>query len=246
MGHDANSQASRTGDPFLSGDLEADQLMLDYPVTRGLLFPDMVGPVLLMRRKVYPGDIEDWYYAGSAHPNTGTIVNANGVTHNASSGYEYTALRAFGNGFVGRIREPIRVDFDGAGAIITPALPTWPRDLRVAPAAGGTFNIYWLYVPWGESNPPADFQVFEGTTPATIDYGTPLGTITHDGSQEQYTFTTGAYTDGTKHSFAVRARNSGGVAELNEFASDVLAAEDSTPAAATIASAAVRSQGGRI
>lgn len=240
----AFTQGWLTGDPFLSGDLGADQLGLMYPALRGVQQPDLAGPVVLYRRKIYPGDVEDWYIAGLAGPGASTIQNGDGITHAVSAGYQYAAARMFGNGFQGELSPPVQVNFDGAGDIISPALPVWPRELNAIPRAGGTFELTWVYLPWGEGTSPTDFQVFEGSTIGGIDYGSAIATVAFNPMASVQRHTTGAFGDGTPHAFAVRARNSGGVAELNELTTEVINAEDGTPAAATIGSARVASPGG--
>lgn len=240
MAGTAGKQGWLAGDPFVSGDLRADQLALGYPVLRGLIMPDLVGPIVLMRRQVYPGDISPWTFAGTAHPAAVTISNGEGVSHGVSSGYEYAAARMFGNGYIGEVTEPIRVDFDAAGDLIEPALPTWPRDLRVTPITGGAFRIVWLYVPWGQGGPPTDFAVYHGASKATISYAAPIGTVVYMPYLIEQFYETGAYGDQTPHAFAVRGRNVDGVAELNEFTTETIKAEAGTPIAATILSAEIR------
>lgn len=244
MRETASNQSHRTADPFLAGDLAGDQIAHDYPITQGLHFPDPAPSVLLLRRKVYPGDVEDWYYAGATHDTESTIQNWDGITHEVSSGYEYVAARCFPNGFVGEVSEPVRVDFDGDGSIITPALPTWPESLEVTPTAGGKFMLTWRYYGWGQGSAPTDFQIFRGATVAGIDYDSVVATVAYDPSSETQSHETGAYGDGTPHAWAVRARNSGGVKELNELTTGVKRAEAGTPTAAIIDSAAVENPTG--
>jgi len=241
---DALRQAKLTADPLAMGLLGPEFVGLAYPAVFGLLMPDLVGPVVLIRRKVYPEEPGDWHVAGTAHPDDTEVQNGDGITHAASTGWEYAAARMHGNGFCGDFSEPVRIDFDGAGDLISPALPTWPRNVRAEAGAGGTFIVRWEYVPAGEGEAPTDFAVYVGNTPATIDYNTPLGTVSYDATTEEYEYETGAYGDGTEKAFAVRARNSDTVAEKNEFTTLTRRAEAGTPPAATIQSAKVREAGG--
>lgn len=229
-----------TGDPFQSGDLVHDQLGLMYPVMRGVLFPDMVGPIVLQRRQVYPGGLGDWHFAGHAHPDATSIVNGDGITHGVTTGWEYSAARINGGGFIGPWTEPTRVDIDAGGDIISPSLPTWPRDLRVEPAPGGTFTVAWLYDPFGQGGPPTDFAVYDGADTDNISYVAAIGTTTYLPARSIFTYTTGVYADDAGRAFAVRARNSGGVAERNEYTTGNVVARDATPAAGEILSAKVR------
>ena len=235
-------QTPKIADPFMAGLGGAAMLGLGFPITMGLAFPDMSGPVILYRRKVYPGAVGDWHVAGTAHVDAGSVVNCDGCTHANSSGWEYAAARALGNGFVSELSEPIRVDIDSGGSIITD-LPTWPRDLAVVAKAGGTFDVSWVYTDYGQNGWPTDFRVYRGVDADSIDYGTVLATVTFDPSAVEYVHTTDAYGDGTPHAFAVRARNSDGDAELNERTTDLILAEDGTPNAATIVSGVVAPAG---
>jgi len=238
--------AEPTRHGWITGAVEAggvatfDQLGLGYPVLRGLMFPDLVGPIALQRRQVYPGDIGDWHYAGMAHPDATSIVNGDGITHGSTTGWEYIAARINGGCFVGSWSEPTRVDIDAGGDIITPLLPTWPRDVRVETRPGGTFVVAWLYNPWGQGAYPTDFAVYDGADKDNISYASPIGTTTFIPSRSVFTFTTDPYADDAARAFAVRARNSGGVAERNEFTTDNIIARDATPDGGDILSAKVR------
>lgn len=228
-------QLLQTLDVFGSGHSGEDQLGLAYPLNAGLFFPDLAGCYVLLRRSLYAsGDVSDWRVAGAAGLGSTTIKNWLGVDHDVSQGYQYMAAKVHGNGFASPFTEAVRVDFDSGGDIIAPALPAWPTNALAVPSLAGIFLVSWSYDPWGEGAPPTDFQVFEGATAAAVDYGTALGTIVAEPSRVGYEFETGAYTDGTVHVFAVRARNSGGVAELNTYTAVPSTAEDGTPGAATI------------
>ena len=148
-----------------------------------------------------------------------------------------------GNGFISRLCEPVRVDFDSLADLITPALPLFPQQLAATPQAGGKFSVTWIYDPYGQGGFPADFQVFEGATAATVDYNTPLvdsvtglSAVPFDGGAG-FRFTTQAYADGSDHVFAARARNSNGVAELNTYTSRTARAIATAPADAALSAA---------
>jgi hypothetical protein len=231
------SQMPRTADPFLCGVTGIEQLALGYPMVSGLFFPDLEGPVVLLRRQLYPGQVSDWYIAGTADPAALIVGNGPELPHGAGTGWEYRAARAFGNGFVGEFSTPVRIDFDEEGAMCDPGLPTWPRNVAAEPTADGKFLVRWTYSPIGEGAAPTDFEIYEGEDAESIDYESPIGTEAYDRALYEYTFLTGAYGDGTPHAFAVRARNVDEVAERNEYATAVVIAEAATPAAAEIASA---------
>ena len=227
-------------DPFGRGHT-APQMGLMMFVTRGLKVPFVNGAVILLRRKVYPDPTTSpWQYVGWAVGSASQIKNYPGMGHDADQGYIYSAVRMLGNGMVSQAAEPVRLDFDGAGNLITPLLPNWPVNLIAEPIAGGKFAIVWEYVAYGHGAYPADFQVFEGATPGTVNYATPLvdsetglNVVAIEGDRRVYRFTTAAYANRSTHVFAVRSRNSGGVAELNSFTTATVKARSVTPADAS-------------
>jgi len=252
-----------------------------YPARKGIDFPYRNGVWLLQCRKLNPPG--NWEYCGTLDLTLTAIVNRSGYTLSNSSGYQFRACRANGNGYISEFTGPIRVDIDSGGNAVSPALPAWPiyviskavgsgtaavasdntiddadelrssiwlRTLPVADgsqsdedtahltlrayvgvpvAQNGKFLIGWTYDRWGEGAAPSDFAIYEGTTPASIDYGTILGTVTYVQGERSYQFTTSVYTGGTPHSFAVRARNTGAVTEGNLFATVARNAETAAP-----------------
>ncbi len=233
-------QYQAVADPFGHGTSVAS-LGLQMNMTRGQAFPWTAGGVALLRRQLYPTTGE-WMYCGLALSTDSQISNFPGLTHTAEQAYQYAAVRILGNGFISRGCEPVRVDFDAAGDLITPRLPMFPLDIIAEPIAGGKFRVSWDYDRYGEGAPPTDFQVFEGTTPATVDYDTPLtDSVTslaftlYIAEQRAFSFTTTAYSHGTPHAFGVRGRNSGGVAELNTYKTNAINARNVTPVDAAAA-----------
>lgn len=230
-------QFLKTFDPFKRGFGDADHAELGYAVTKGFAFPATVDDILLMRRELYP-TIGLWHYCGASA--TAALQNADGYPHEVSMGYQYAGAFCHPNGFRSALSEPVRIDFDGAGDLIAPALPMWPIQVVATPTAGGKFKLTWSYDPWGQGNYPTDFQVFAGLP---MDYGTPL-TDSETGltytpyvaDQQAFSFTTGVYGDGVAKVFGVRARNSGGVAEQNTFVSTSRLARAAAPAKGEIRS----------
>lgn len=222
-------------DPFRRGD-RAPHAGLMMNLTRGV-FPWTAGGVALLRRELYPA-AHNWTYCGLAIGADTTIKNYPGMTHSINQAYQYAAVVILGNGMISTMSEPVRLDFDGVGALITPSLPNPPAHLCAVALAGGAARVDWCYDAYGHGGYPADFQVFEGASPATVNYGVPmvdaitgLTVVAFDGSRLVYTFTTSAFADGTPHVFAVRGRNSGGVSELNTNASEIVTAASAGPVA---------------
>ena len=218
-------------DYLMAGCMSAGHISLGYPVTLGLYFPFRDGVWLLQCRLLNPPG--DWEWCGVADLSSSLILSRPSYALANSSGYQFRAARANGNGYISELTEPIRADLDGAGSLITPALPAWPHYLRSKAVALGKFTVHWTYSAWGQGGDPADFNVYEGVSQSTIDYGTSLGTVTYTGEAD-YSFTTGVYTDATPHSFAVRARNSGGVSDGNLYTTVPRAAETAAPTGVTI------------
>ncbi len=237
-------QFLETSDPLLLGCADVDQLCLAYDTTKGLDWLHVAGVMLLKRRTLYPTP-QRWqdglWCGGESVPGggSGTIKNWPGWGHEAGQGYQYLIARAFGNGYVSAASTPVRVDFDDQGDRITPALPKWPEHVRAVAIAAGKFQVTWAYEPFGQGGPPTDFQVFGGSTPATIDYNTPLGTVAFH-NQRRLAFETGAFGEGTERAFAVRGRNSSGVAEKNTATTGVVTARVDGPAGAGIYVASTR------
>jgi len=232
-------QFVRTFDPLKRGFGDADSAELGYAITKGFAFPALSDVIVLMRRKLYPTP-ELWHYCGQVDADQAVVQNADGYPHEADMGYQYSAALCHASGFRSQFCEPVRVDFDVEGALITPALPMWPIQVAATPIAGGKFKITWAYTPWGQGGWPTDFQVFAGLP---MDYGTPLtDSVTgltytpYVANRQTYSFTTGAYGDGLAKVFGVRARNSGGTADQNEFTTTSTRARAAAPAKAEVRS----------
>ena len=164
--------------------------------------------------------------------------------HGPDTAWQYTACQVFGNGQMSPVSRWVRMDFDATGEIITPALPAWPIELTAEPIEAGKFTVAWAYDPWWQGDWPSDFTIYDGADVDSIDYGTAIGTVSAGGTSGTYEFTTGAYANGTKQAFAVRARNSGGVEEKNEITSDLEVARSAAPVDAKIQAVVMRRLGG--
>ena len=199
-------------DPFGHGD-SAASLGLMMNLTDGFEYPWRVGGVALIRRALYP-EPRVWTYCGLAIGADTQLANYPGMTHGADQGYQYATVAFLGNGFVSQAFEPIRLDFDGDGDLITPRLPMFPLNIVAEPRAGGKFRIAFEYDPHGQGGSPADFQVFEGADPESVVYETPLTdsetgltVVPYRGDRRVFAFTTAGYKHGSSHVFAVRARS---------------------------------------
>lgn len=231
-------------DPFRIG-LSAPCIGLLTVMTRGWEFPWRDGGVALMRREVYPSPGE-WLYCGIAYGADATVRNYKCLGHSAGQAYQYAAVVFLGNGFCSQMCEPVRVDFDDEGDRITPAMPNPPVSAVATAIAGGKFRIVWEYQSWGHGAYPADFQVFEGPDPASVDYETALvdsvtglSVVPYKGTGRIFKFHTAAFGAGSVHVFGVRSRNSNGVAELNAVTTAPKRAAAELPVAAPAAERAL-------
>lgn len=233
MTHLAHHHAA-VADPFAIG-LSAECVCLLMSGASGMDWMFQDGGAALLRRTLYP-EPAPWEYCGVAQQGEVVIRNYASFGHVADQAYHYAAQRFLGNGMVSRMTPPIRLDFDGAGALITPSLPAPVVGLAATPIAGGKFAITFAYDPWGQGGSPADFQVFAGADAGSVDYGTALtdsvtglNRVDFAGAQRTHTFTTAAFADGTARVFVVRGRNINGVAEKNTRATRVAVAKASLP-----------------
>jgi hypothetical protein len=218
-------QFKRTRNPYGRRLGSVENMQLGYALTNGMCFPYIAGGVILRRRRLYP-TVGPWSFCGFARPNETTITSSLGFGHETNMAYEYAAAQVLGNGYAGEFSEPARLDFDGSGNLITGRLPNAPLHVVAEPIAAGKYALSWEYDAYGQGTVPVDFQVFEGADAGSVNYAAPLtdsvtglNTVLVIGSRRRYEFTTGAFSDGSSHVFAVRARNATPTAEKNTFTS---------------------------
>ena len=233
MTHLARHHAA-VADPFAVG-LSAECVGLLMSGAAGMEWMFRDGGALLLRRTLYPTP-SPWEYCGVAREGETAIRNYMSFGHFPDQAYHYAAQRFLGNGMVSRMTPPIRLDYDGTGALITPRLPAPPVAVAAAPIAGGKFLVTFTYDPWGQGGSPADFQVFAGADAGSVNYGsalvdsvTGLNRVDFAGAQRTHAFTTAAFADGTARVFVVRGRNANGVMEKNTRATRVAVARASLP-----------------
>jgi hypothetical protein len=145
------------------------------------------------------------------------------VRHAANSGYEY-ALTAISGGGVENWVEAARceVGFDSAGQWLGPR-PNAPRDLRIAPAAGGKLVLRWMYCEAGQAIAPVEFRVYTDRGGGELDYSSPEASVAYRPGRMHFNFTTGEFGEGTRTRWAVRAASSAGVEDGGECVVGALA-----------------------
>ena len=221
-------QYDEISDPLMLGYADVDELALAYETAGGIAFPHVDGTLWLRRRTLYPMPQrwQDGLFCGASREGSSTIKNWPGFGHDASQGYQYAAMRVFGNGYASAATEPVRVDFDDEGNRITPPLPKWPNHLRVVAIADGKIRVTWAYNSFGQGGWPTDFAVYIGPNAGSIYYGVVIATVPFVAGRRLYTYTAGAFSDGAVRGFAVRARNADEIAEHNTVAVEATARAD--------------------
>ncbi len=99
----------------------------------------------------------------------------------------------------------IAVNTTGAGTLGA-ATPNPIQGLNVRPTSDGKFVVSWRYDDLGQGTAPVTFRIYsDNTTPGTVDYATPLATVTYVAGQRFYSYTTAALAASLKRmQFAVR------------------------------------------
>lgn len=141
------------------------------------------------------------------------------VGHAASSRYIYRLTAVGGGGVEDDGRTAIvEVTTDGAGALANP-IPNRVADLQATPQTAGTFAMRWTYLAVGQAAAPKYFRVYSDSGTGTIDYVTPIGTVSYTAGSPTYSFTTGVLTGvgDTVVQFVVRSESTAGAQEKNEM-----------------------------
>jgi len=102
----------------------------------------------------------------------------------------------------------LRIETDADGVPLG-LVPNPPVNLAVYPRAGGIFVIAWEHDPRREQTPPASWRVYHDNGTGTMNWTTPIATVTGTG------YVTGAYADETTVKFGARALSAADVEETN-------------------------------
>jgi len=98
--------------------------------------------------------------------------------------------------------------------------PNSPRLLTATPGAGGTIVLSCEYDPANQLAAPTTIRFYYDNGTGTVDYVTPIGTVTITATSDRSrpviaTFTTGALIHGTTYLFVARARSAEGIEDTN-------------------------------
>lgn len=213
----------------------SDAAFLGYRATRGLFYPHyLTKQALLYRRQLYPVTTE-WLLVGTVNLNGTTPVtlkNSGSIVHGNSTGWQYTAARTHGNGYLSEFSEPRAIGFTSGGAVISD-LPNAPIGLTAKAEGSSDFHLEWAYDPYGQGGPPALFNVYAGV--GAPSYATAEGTVTYNPKTQVFEFDT-SFTpvpDGTLISFGVRSQGVAGEEEENTVATPPAPARVTVPTDAT-------------
>jgi len=111
----------------------------------------------------------------------------------------------------------LEVTTNGFGGLSNP-IPNAARGQSAEANADGSFTLRWFYNKQDEATPPADFVVYSDSGTGTIDFLTPIGTVTYNPGAARYSFTTAVLAGAgalQPFLFSIRARKSPGNEEKN-------------------------------
>ncbi len=140
-----------------------------------------------------------------------TVTTFPWVGHAADTEYQY-GLTVVGAGGVADATDApqARAVFDESGALIGPA-PNVVGDLAVEPLSGGRFALRWTYDETDEECAPSAFRIYnDAGSFGSINYGVVVGTASYRFRLGYFNWTSGAYVDGSRVTWAVRAASEAG------------------------------------
>ncbi|MHC4445647.1 MAG: hypothetical protein ACYTBZ_01545 [Planctomycetota bacterium] len=183
--------------------------------TVGFSFPRIRGGYNL-RRAVDGVPVESDLMVGAAGADAATIYTFDWVSHQANTHYFYR-LTAIGGGGVENFDDELVADteFDDNGDWVG-AKPNAPGDLQVAAAAGGKFVLRWTYTADGQQAEPSGFRIYNNGGSGSIDYDNAVATVVYRSGRLHFSYESGAFDNGTRVFWAVRAVTSAGVEEDNQ------------------------------
>lgn len=182
--------------------------------TNGFAFPRIKGGYNLYRSTSRQSGPQGRIVGAAGH-DAATIRLFEWVTHAPSTTYYYWLCTVGGGGAENRLDETVvEAVFDATGQWIG-ARPNPPTDLRVSALSGGRFLVKWTYSPQGEQAEPGEFRVYTDSGVGTIDYSSPVGTITYHRGRVHFEYTSAAFAHGTRTRWSVRAATATGIEERN-------------------------------
>jgi hypothetical protein len=133
------------------------------------------------------------------------------VGHAAGTEYGYGLTVVGAGGVADTAGAPVvRAVFDQGGALVGPA-PNAIGDLAVEPRSGGQFALRWTYDETDEETAPAEFHVYNDVDSfGSVDHGVVVATVTYQLRRGYFGWTSGAFADGSRVTWVVRAAGTSG------------------------------------
>ena len=122
----------------------------------------------------------------------------------------------------------VRARVDAGGSLVG-SVPNAPADLSAKAIDAAKVELVFHYPAFFQEVAPAEFKVYYDNGGGSIDYGTPLATISYVEGRDVYSWTSGALSGGTTYLFAVRARSAADDEEQNGNEVSVMAISAGPP-----------------
>ena len=183
--------------------------------TNGWCFPRVAGGYNLYRGSDSIESIDFAHPAGAAGSLATSIGNFPWHPHAASTCYVY-AIKAIGGGGVeSEASRPARVaEFDVESALLGPR-PNGPSELTARAAAGGRFELRWVYPSRRQEAAPSGFHIYHDGGTGLIDYGTVVASVPYRRGRVHYHWLSGPFGHGARRIWSVRAVSAEGVDDGN-------------------------------
>lgn len=198
--------------------------------TNGWCFPRVAGGYNLYRGRDGIEPIDFAQSVGAAGPLSISIANFAWRPHAASTRYVYVIKAIGGGGVESEATYPARVaEFDAEMALLGPR-PNGPSELTARAAAGGRFELRWVYPLRHQEAAPSAFHVHHDGGTGLIDYGTVVASAPYRHGRIHYHWLSGPFGHGARRIWGVRAVTAEGVDDGNTLTAAGLADAEAPPA----------------
>lgn len=138
---------------------------------------------------------------------TATMQTPTRIGHANDTNWIYMITAVGAGGVENEDRRNIREVVINAAGTLVGSLPNKPTGIKVVPKSNGSFDIYWQYNPKLHGAAPTSFKVYSDSGTGTIDYVTPVATVTYDAEIQSYSANSGVLAGSTDTAvlFVVRA-----------------------------------------
>jgi hypothetical protein len=204
------TQFARFYDPVRIG---LGDVGLGMAATRGQWMPLHRGAHLL-KRGTTEAAIDQ--VVGATGPRSSVVTEFPFMGHTPSQQYYYQVVPINPGGVeaVVPVRSSTGVRSGIDGQAVSPVPPP-PRDLAAAAIAGGRLRITWSAQADPKRVDVRQFAIYGDAGTGTIDYASPLATVSAGRLPRNYAWVSDAFAHGTAVKIAVRSRTLAGVEETN-------------------------------